>query len=287
MPTRIENGGAVYSSPLRRLLTMSRRALLGEDLADAGASTYPHVELNYWQPNGWVNFGDELSRTIVALILATTGRTLQDQTSRPRQLLAIGSIMHYARPGATVWGTGINGDRPLWRAGLLNLDVRAVRGPLTRQLLIESGIDAPAIYGDPALLLPGLLGGRFDGVTKKGTVYIPHLSQTTPSDLPTGLSVVDPRAGWNKVVRAICEAEFVLSSSLHGLIVADAFGIPSRHVAVPNMSPFKFEDYYLGTGRSAFRSARSVNEAVAIGPEQPPHFDPSPLRAAFPFDLWE
>jgi len=50
---------------------------------------------------------------------------------------------------------------------------------------------------------------------------------------------------------------------------------------------FKYRDYYEGTGRSEFTFATSVEEGIEMGGERPPVFDPAPLIAAFPFDLWD
>jgi pyruvyltransferase len=273
----------------RRLLTIARRLVLGSDVATEQGLPYPTVELTYWQPRGWVNFGDELSRTVVSLMLARRGITLQDEARGPRQLLAIGSVVHYARRGAVLWGTGINGDRPLWIDKLSELDVRAVRGPETRRLLIEAGHDVPEVYGDPALLLPELTGDRFACLNRQGIGYVPHLSQMGRLPrVPPGVSVIDPRQSWNRAVEMILSSELVLSSSLHGLIVADAFGIPSRYVRESDaISIFKFDDYYKGTGRPNYRFATSVAEAITLGAEAVPVFDAARLRDAFPYDLWQ
>ncbi len=73
-------------------------------------------------------------------------------------MLALGSILYFGREGDVVWGTGTNGkntNRGDYRFS--HLDVRAVRGPLTRQFLLTMfGIESPEIYGDPALLVPYL-----------------------------------------------------------------------------------------------------------------------------------
>src|SRR5882757_7356873 len=73
---------------------------------------YPKVDLTYWSPAGGVNFGDFLSQVVVDLMLAKRGMTLGDETNRKCQLLAIGSILHFARDGAIIWGAGVNGKIP-------------------------------------------------------------------------------------------------------------------------------------------------------------------------------
>ena len=123
--------------------------------------SYPTVDLTFWRWPRYPNFGDELSKTIVSLVLARGHLTVFDEVVRKRQLLAIGSILHFARENAVVWGTGINGTEPEWRYGFKSLDVRAVRGPYTAEFLAPTQIAAPDVFGDPALLLPDLIGGRF------------------------------------------------------------------------------------------------------------------------------
>ena len=57
-----------------------------------------------------------------------------------------------------IWGSGINGkilDKKAF--DFTSLDVRAVRGPLTRQFLIENfQVDCPEVYGDLRPSLPYL-----------------------------------------------------------------------------------------------------------------------------------
>ena len=72
-------------------------------------------------------------------------------------LFALGSIFHQATNGSTIWGTGIN---PIWQRPRMQvrcLDIRAVRGPLTKRYIRDTlGLAVPDIYGDPALLMPQL-----------------------------------------------------------------------------------------------------------------------------------
>ena len=54
-----------------------------------------------------------------------------------------------------------------------------------------------------------------------------------------------------EVVRKIAQCCIIVSSSLHGLIVADGFGIPNVHIVITDKlggDGFKFDDYYSGYG---------------------------------------
>jgi pyruvyltransferase len=251
---------------------------------------YPTVELEFWQPpNRSVNFGDFLSRPVVSLMLARHGLTLDDETLQRRQLLAIGSILHLARDGSVVWGSGVNGKISSDRYRFRNLDVRAVRGPLTRDFLNKRGIAVPDIFGDPALLLPSLMPGRFSPTRAEGTAFVPNLNDLPMLDSLSlnGIPTILPTQGWNSCVESILRRSLVLSSSLHGIIIAEAYGIPARYVRVSAQeSLFKYQDYYAGTGREQFHYARSIAEGLEMGGERTPIFDATRLIDAFPLDLW-
>ena len=217
--------------------------------------------------------------------------TLEDEAKSPASLLAIGSIIHFAETGAVVWGSGVNGKVPEAEHRYGTLDVRAVRGPYTREWLKEKrGIQAPEIYGDPALLLPRLVGDRFPATGQGGAIFVPNLNDILKGqtfDLPEGMRLVSPMQSWHRVVEEISKASFVAASSLHGVILAEAFGIPARYVRLTKIEHlFKFRDFYAGTGRDSFEYASSPSEALEMGGERKMQFDPTPLEAAFPFDLW-
>lgn len=265
--------------------------LLAKPKQPANQVSYPSVQLTYWRPNGnYNNFGDDLSKVVVSLMLAARGMTLLDEAQTDRQLLAIGSVLHFAKDGATVWGSGINGKIGEHRYGFTSLDVRAVRGPLTAEALRQRGTMCPDVFGDPALLLPKLCGARFLNKPRQGTIFVPNLNDQLAGvdyKAPEGVRVVSPMQSWNRCVAEITSAELVLSTSLHGIVVAEAYGIPARMVRLSeHENTFKYRDYYLGTGRDNVRWATSVVEAQEMQGEHPPRIDLAKLAAAFPFDLW-
>ena len=60
-------------------------------------------------------------------------------------------------------------------------------------------------------------------------------------------------------VRALLGAERVVSSSLHGVILAEAYGIPATYLDSGNgENRFKYDDYYAGHGPPEWRSGRTV-----------------------------
>ena len=256
---------------------------------------YPTVELSYWMPDGPgkpVNFGDELSCTIVELMLARRGATLLDSVPHRRQLLAVGSVLHMAREGATVWGTGLHGSMPERAHRYDRLDIRAVRGPVTQRFLRERGIDAPSVFGDPALLLPVLTGDRFKPSGEYAVGLVPNLHDmeflrtSRMRERHPDIRVIDPLRSWDVVVGEITRCRLIIASSLHGLMTAEAFGIPARYVRLTeHEAKLKYYDYYNGTGRRLAYST-SIEAALQDGGTPFDGYDTAPLMRAFPYDLW-
>lgn len=234
------------------------------------------------------NFGDLLGPIIVERMLA---RQLPEAAPAPdargRQLFTAGSVMHFARSGAVVWGSGINGkglkDSTLSFGGL---DVRAVRGPWTAQYLYDRGIRVPRIFGDPALLLPRLLPelDNWRRVKRHDVLLVPNFHDY--SDFGEEVPRLDPTLPVAHVLRSIAQSRFVIGSSLHAIAVADALSIPARLLASPHENLFKYRDYLSGTGRPVARIATSVDQALDLGGHGSPDVDLDLLEASFPWDLW-
>ena len=235
------------------------------------------------------NFGDLLGPLIVARIL-DRARLDQTETSVRGKLLTVGSVMHFARSGDVVWGTGVNGKIPASFHRYQSLDVRAVRGPLTRRYLQARGIEVPEVYGDPALLLALLFPELVALSTVKTTsvLVVPNLNDARPSGGgEPGQHWLDPRTEVMASLRRIVQSELVVGSSLHAVVVAEAFGIPARRVHSPAESSFKYEDYYEGTGRSNVAAGASVAAAIELGGAATGStWSGQDLLDAFPYDLW-
>lgn len=164
------------------------------------------------------------------------------------KLLAVGSIMVCLRQGDTVWGTGCMNDRTIVKP---NCRFLAVRGKLTRAAI--GGSPVPEVYGDPALLLPLLYDPDVPVVHDTGV--IPHFldKDIAPTN---GHHFIDVQADWKDVVREIKSCRKVISSSLHGIVIAEAYGVPAEWARFSDRilgGDFKFQDYFSGTGREPQR----------------------------------
>lgn len=195
------------------------------------------------------NFGDALTPWLIKRI---TGRYPEFlcPNDRRHKYFVTGSVMEYTDAACTVWGSGIMrlNDPISPESKLL-----AVRGPLTRDRAIACGAMCPKIYGDPALLLPRFYQPSADGRRGIGLVAHfsdkPHLANRLRS-IP-GLKLIDIQAPVEAVIDLIASCEFVISSSLHGLIASHAYGIPALWVQfrrLPAGDNSKFYDYFLSLG---------------------------------------
>ena len=224
------------------------------------------------------NFGDLLGPLVVASLRPKT-----ESRRAGTRLLAVGSILHFARDGDTVWGSGVNGKIPIDAIGARRLDVRAVRGPLTAKTLRAVGVRVPDVYGDPGLFAPAVLGISRSERSVGTIVALPNLHDARAWKSWPGF--LSPRADYSHVIRTIAQCELVVTSSLHGLVIADALGIPASLVRPSNEALFKYEDYFEGTGRRLPHVSASIDEAQDY--RVPPlDWASTALREAFPDDLW-
>lgn len=246
------------------------------------------------------NFGDLLGPLVVELVHAATMPDARLEEAPERRVFSVGSVMHFARARDVVWGTGINGK--VTNAGVhkaRKLDVRAVRGPLSAAYMTARGIDVPRVYGDPALLLPDLMPElrAWARVSRTNLLVAPNFNDLTRSpgedaadawapDAAAGQRLLVPTDPLRSVLRTIAQSRFVVGSSLHAVVIADALGIPARFVVSQHESAFKYRDYLAGTGRPLTRVAGSVAEAVELGPHEPPVVDLELLLESFPRDVW-
>lgn len=259
------------------------------------------AEKNRVNLNGWFepgrdiqNVGDWLSKIVVDHAAAHCGIDLDKTVSKTKHLYAIGSIL-LGFQDATIWGSGflrdITQSRSFVPYALLHrhwhtTDVRAVRGPESRRILLKMGIDCPELYEDPAILMP--------------LFYIPKRLAPVPYALIPHFIDVPKYAGnpyilhtFNKDYRLfidrLCSAAIVYSSSLHGIILAESYGIPAILLNEQGECPFKYRDYYHSTGRFEIPVARSLEEAMTMTPLPVPDLTKmqEALLRAFPADLWE
>ena len=161
-------------------------------------------------------------------------------------LIAIGSVLDAVTPGssAIVWGSGMMYEESRPKARLRYV---GVRGHLTRAAI---GRPAGEALGDP-----GLLVGQYVRRQKARwpVGIVPHFTHHQSvvgalhlrgrGDDPV---VIDVARHPSKVVAQIAQCGAILSSSLHGLVVADSLGIPAAWMMpepVLSGGEFKFRDY--------------------------------------------
>jgi pyruvyltransferase len=233
------------------------------------------------------NFGDLLGPLIVNGILQHLGLS-EARPTRSTRLFTVGSVIHYATEKDIIWGSGVNGH---WLSAeyCAKLDIRALRGPLTRRFLLKHGTaDMPEIYGDPALLLPTVRPDLLKVPTTVPITVVANINEPTDLTQPYSSSevlVLDPRSPLESCLETIAASQLVVGTSLHAIIVAEALGIGTRIVRSHGEGVFKYLDYYNGTDRD-FSPAETIGQAIDLGPDVPLQWDSSRLLAAFPRDLW-
>lgn len=195
-------------------------------------------------------------------------------------LIGIGTIIsrkHLAGKSRVVIagsGVGYGVADPLNRQGV---DVAWVRGPRTASAL---GLPPQKAITDPACAVVRL--GLFERRPKTARrLFIPHrITAGLALDWSrigreTGLEVVSPKLDAHTVIQSIADADLVVTESMHGAILADAFRTPWIAIAISHhFNEFKWGDWAdsmetplrlhtaLAEARGAYFALRRAGSAV-------------------------
>lgn len=219
----------------------------------------------YWW-RGVRNFGDALAPLLLEHF---AGIKSEWSAVADASIISIGSILEHLPPK---WGGFILGSGRLKEFSHVDLSratVLAIRGPLS----------ARGMYGNFAIGDPGLLANELVGPQDKkwDLGIVPHWKDkelvarfTKLVRPPSTIKVIDPRQDPLTILRQIGACRRIVTSSLHGMIVADAFNIPRRVEISPALNNeggnFKFRDYSasintpLVTGKMTSPSVRLIED---------------------------
>lgn len=192
------------------------------------------------------NFGDALAPFLLERF---SSLKVDWDTISHASVASIGSILEHIPP---LWDGYILGSGKLMEHSRLHLHTKtatilAIRGPLSAR-----GIPGNFALGDPGLLANELVGPQ----EKKWDLgIVPHWQDRSLIERfqhlvkpPFSAKVIHPGGDPLDVIREIGSCRRIVTSSLHGMIVADAFGgIPRRveicHEMLRDGGDFKFRDY--------------------------------------------
>jgi len=211
-----------------------------------------------------LNFGDYLNLDLV------TGLSDKEVEWVPNSyheeyFMAIGSVLQLATSKTIVWGSG------LINANYLPInhpkEILAVRGPLTRDRLRSANIKCPEVYGDPALIMPEIYYPKIEKNYDLGIIphYVDGGSKFFQQKFTSNIKIIDiTQPDFHTFINEVLSCKKIVSSSLHGLIIADAYDVPALRVEFSKRivgGDFKFNDYFLSVNRP-LQKAFQINEKM-------------------------
>ena len=220
-------------------------------------------------PNNW---GDALNPVLVERLSGRKpylSRKIINVTNKPVYSV-IGSVLGQKQnriKNIVVWGSGFMSEQSSFE--VKPRGICAVRGPLTRNRILSLGLDCPEVYGDPALLYP--LFYKPKRVKKYKLGIIPHHQDRNDEKLKrfeqySDVLIIDILGGIDEFIDEICSCELIASTSLHGIIAADSYDVPSAWIELSDKvsgGGFKFFDYFQSVGREC-RNPLQITENTSL-----------------------
>ena len=224
-----------------------------------------YVDDDTWTGIRHSNWGDDLNYYFISHLtkhpIVFLHRFWLAKKLNFRNYLCIGTLLdavNYSRESTIVWGTGVSGQDRLFT---IPKEIRSVRGKKSIEFLQQKNMPYPTLVGDPALILP-LFYQPKNKEKKYKLGIIPHVidlehpvikqiqSENSNEVLIINLSKFDK---WTDIIDQICSCESIASSSLHGLITSDTYGVPNCWIELSGKisgGHFKFYDYASSVNRT-------------------------------------
>lgn len=193
------------------------------------------------------NIGDALTPWLIEKMAGQMPLFVPYSCQFPK-FMVFGSILNHAVKYTTVWGAGIANEVDKIDFGV---DIRSVRGPLTaRKVRYEVGNNV-LVVGDPAWMLP-VYYKPSEGTKQCKVGIVPHyIHQAEVAQWigeRTDIKLINVFDSPEKFIDDVCNCDVIYSSSLHGLVIADAYGIPSQWIDCTGEiggDGWKFKDHLL------------------------------------------
>lgn len=195
------------------------------------------------------NWGDDLNVYLIEKIF--NSKVLYYPLFFKKHLLGLGSILNRANKNSIIFGSGFiseNANPPI-----VNKKNIHVRGLLSFNKLKYKNIDlSNCIFGDPGICIRKYYNPKLRKNFKLGV--IPHYVDKGDQWVETvrnidGVKILDIQSDIEPFIDEVLQCEYILSTSLHGLIASISYGIPCRHIILSDGvrgGVFKFEDFYSG-----------------------------------------
>jgi hypothetical protein len=209
---------------------------------------YKSLKINWHKSS---NFGDQLNPYLVSKMWGLGSFNINESENEPH-LMMIGSILNEANSNSLVVGSGLVEESRTFKGSPKFI---TVRGNKTLGVLKERGFGNDIGIGDPAILMPDYFS-PIPGNEKYDIGIIPHLiDQEYVFEKFKGIKntkIINLRLGGNEfseiesIINTICSCRCIISSSLHGLIIAHSYGIPGIWCEFSDRvigKGFKFSDY--------------------------------------------
>ena len=230
-------------------------------------------------PNGGDLFGPVVARHILdQREQQYISVKIANQNTSRAHIACVGSILQWAidKPNLMHWGTGIISDMKVKPLSQKNSSILAVRGPRTRDLLLEQHGLNPLVIRDPALLAGDIYSNIVATTPKTISVcFVIHGVDLASAKQRCPFCVHRRVNNYNRNVTQIftdlAPCKRVVSSSLHGIIFAHAIGIPALPVVLGDRitgGDFKFKDYMHSIGVTSFQTRTPVWEHMSNLTEQ-------------------
>lgn len=205
-----------------------------------------------------LNFGDFVTPWLVGHFTGRPVINTLNHEQAENSIVGVGSIVgllsNANQQNAKIWGSGLisagNHNAIAERLHKNNLKkVYASRGELTKGFFKKNNFECNDILGDPALLFGSIYTPQPLKKYKYGIIpHYVHFNLFKKLNMEDCL-LIDVKDDLTTVISQIANCEFCISTSLHGIIIAQSYNIPWARLNITDNTKivggdFKYNDFY-------------------------------------------